>query len=261
MPFVKLDTGILDSSLWSEPAQTCKCWITLLAMADAAGFVSSTAPGIARRANLGLADTEKALEIFESPDAHSRSLNAEGRRIKRVDGGYQIVNYDKYRERDYTAAERQKRWRERQKQTSNGVTTVTHNVISRKQKQSTEAEEEKKKPSKDGFLIPDVLISIPNFTNEWLAFKQMRLAKRAKLTPRAAEIILNRLSEKPEKALVALSRCIEKNWTSFEWDWLEQSVNGRVVKVDPNQERLDAEYNRILKERAERKRNAQQETC
>ncbi len=143
MPFVKLDTGILDSSLWSEPAQTCKCWITLLAMADAEGFVRSTAPGIARRANLGLADTEKALEIFESPDSHSRTLNDEGRRIKRTDGGYQIVNYEKYRERDYTAAERQKRWREKHK--ANAVTPVTRNVTSRMQKQSTEADTDKRK--------------------------------------------------------------------------------------------------------------------
>ncbi len=119
-----------------------------MAMADAEGFVRSTAPGIARRANLGLTDTEAALEIFESPDSHSRTLDEEGKRIKRIDGGYQIVNYEKYRERDYTAAERQKRWREKQK--SNAVTTVTNNVISRRVTHAeAEAEAEaktKKKP-------------------------------------------------------------------------------------------------------------------
>ncbi len=147
MPFVKLDTGILDSSLWSEPAQTCKCWITLLAMADAEGFVRSTAPGIARRANLGLSDTESALEIFESPDSHSRTLDDQGKRIKRIDGGYQIINYEKYRERDYTAAERQKRWREKKK--SNAVTPVTRNVILRRvthAEAEAEAEKRKRKP-------------------------------------------------------------------------------------------------------------------
>jgi hypothetical protein len=121
MPFVKLDTGILDSSLWSEPAQICKCWITLLAMADPEGFVNSTAPGISRRANIGLAEAEKALELFAAPDEHSRSLLEDGKRLLRVEGGFKILNYDKYRERDYTAAERQKRWRDKQKR--NAVTS------------------------------------------------------------------------------------------------------------------------------------------
>ncbi len=106
MPFVKLDTGILDSSLWSEPAQTCKCWVTLLAMMDATGLVRSTAPGIAKRAHLTLKQTTKALETFSGPDENSRSLNDEGRRINRVDGGYQVINSEKYRKYDYTAAER-----------------------------------------------------------------------------------------------------------------------------------------------------------
>ena len=159
MPFVKLDTGILDSSLWSEPAQTCKCWITLLAMADAEGFVRSTAPGIARRANLGLTDTEAALAIFESPDSHSRTLDEEGKRIKRIDGGYQIVNYEKYRERDYTAAERQKRWREKKK--SNAVTPVTRNVISHRVTHAeADAEADKKKEGANG--------SRPQSVEDWL---------------------------------------------------------------------------------------------
>ncbi len=140
MPFVKLDTGILDSSLWSEPAQTCKCWVTLLAMMDATGLVRSTAPGIAKRAHLTLKQTTAALETFESPDKHSRSLNDEGRRIKRVDGGYQVINSEKYRKYDYTAAERMKRHRERV--TRNGCNeTVTLRKQKQKQKQKQNKEE------------------------------------------------------------------------------------------------------------------------
>ncbi len=135
MPFVKLDTGILDSSLWSEPAQTCKCWVTLLAMMDATGLVRSTAPGIAKRAHLTLKQTTKALETFSGPDENSRSLNDEGRRIKRVDGGYQVINSEKYRKYDYTAAERMKRHRERV--TRNGCNET---VTLRKQKQKQKEE-------------------------------------------------------------------------------------------------------------------------
>lgn len=133
MPFVKLDTGILDSSVWREPSSTRICWITLLAMADATGMVRSTAPGISARANLGLEETRKALELFESPDGDSRSTNDEGRKIKRMDGGYLIINYSKYREQDRTAAERMRRFRAK-------VTRNERNsdVTLRKQKQSTE---------------------------------------------------------------------------------------------------------------------------
>ena len=129
-----------------------------MAMANADGLVNSTAPGIARRANLGLSDTEKALEMFESPDPHSRSLNDEGRRIKRVDGGYQIINYSKYRERDYTAAERMRRLRERRNVTRNGCNKP---VTLRKQKQSTEAD--KKKEGANGSRPP---VSVEDWLKE-----------------------------------------------------------------------------------------------
>ncbi len=144
MPFVKLDTGILDSSLWSEPAQTCKCWVTLLAMMDATGLVRSTAPGIAKRAHLTLKQTTKALETFSGPDENSRSLNDEGRRINRVDGGYQVINSEKYRKYDYTAAERMKRHRERV--TRNGCNeTVT--LRKQKQKQNKEGSANGSRPT------------------------------------------------------------------------------------------------------------------
>lgn len=141
MPFVKLDTGIPDSSLWSEPAETCKCWITLLAMMDSTGLVRSTAPGISTRSRISLKATERALATFEAPDPHSRSLNDEGRRIKRVDGGYQVINSEKYRKFDYTAAERMKRHRQRVTRNDSNET-----VTLRKQKQKQNKEEAHKAP-------------------------------------------------------------------------------------------------------------------
>jgi hypothetical protein len=107
----------------------------MLAMADQTGLVRATAPGIAKRAHLSMKATLKALETFEAPDPHSRSTNEEGRKIRRVDGGYQIINYDKYRKFDYTAAERMKRHRERV--TRNGCNeTVTLRKQKQKQKQN-----------------------------------------------------------------------------------------------------------------------------
>ncbi|MBI3932398.1 MAG: hypothetical protein HY317_03205 [Acidobacteria bacterium] len=116
MTFVKLDTNILDSSLWVEPADVRIAFITILAMAGPDGVCPATAPGIARRANLPLDVVERALAVLEAPDPHSRSLAEGGRRVRRVDGGYLAVNYLKYRQRDHTVTERKRRQRERDRQ-------------------------------------------------------------------------------------------------------------------------------------------------
>ena len=118
MPFVKLDSGILDSTLWVDRDQR-DLFITALLMAEPRelteplaqlqvdsleptgfqvppgwyGFVPAAGPGIARRA---LVDSEPglvALRALGSPDPESRSHDFEGRRLVRVDGGYVVLNY------------------------------------------------------------------------------------------------------------------------------------------------------------------------
>lgn len=113
MPFVKLDCGIIHSSLWAEDSDTKICWITLLLLADAGGFVRAAASAVAREAGISAAAGRRALDLFASPDDESRTPDNQGKRIEKVEGGYRVLNYEKYRERDYTNAERQKRWRER----------------------------------------------------------------------------------------------------------------------------------------------------
>lgn len=99
----------------------------MLAMADSNGLVEATAPGIARKACIPIESCRQALNTFESPDEDSRTKSEEGRRIQRVDGGYQILNYSKYREKDYTNAVRQARHRNKSR---NAVTSVTDSVHS-----------------------------------------------------------------------------------------------------------------------------------
>ncbi len=120
MGFVKLDQKILDSSIWLEDSDTRVCWICLLAMADPDGLVESTAPGIARRAGISLDATRKALSIFEAPDPDSKNPSHDGKRIERVSGGYQLLNYAAYRRKDYTSTERSRRFRERARAASVG---------------------------------------------------------------------------------------------------------------------------------------------
>jgi hypothetical protein len=159
MPFVKLDTGILDSSLWMEDPVTRLTLITMLAMCNPEGLCPATAPGIARRGNLPLSSVRRSLKKLESPDPDDRSGVDKGRRIKRVAGGYVVTNYLRYREKDYTAAERMRRYRQRQ----NGAPVtrddrhVTRNVTQgRREKGEAEAEVETRNGAVPSRRSPDM---------------------------------------------------------------------------------------------------------
>jgi hypothetical protein len=140
MPFVKLDTRILDSTLWVERGSR-DIFITALLMAepweamepvpqlevrslDPTGFIvpagwygliPAAGIGIIRRSLLSEKQGYEALESLGRADQESRSDSFEGRRLVRIDGGYLVLNFMKYRDRDYGAAERMKRLRDRRK--------------------------------------------------------------------------------------------------------------------------------------------------
>jgi hypothetical protein len=148
MAYVKLDTGILDSTLWSE-RDSREIFITALLMATPKeieeampqlsvrsleptgfvvppgkyGFVAAAGIGIGRRAGLDEETTYKALEVLGSPEGQSRSPEFEGRRLVRVAGGYVVLNYFRYRDKDHTAAIRQQRKRDRDRALRHTVTS------------------------------------------------------------------------------------------------------------------------------------------
>lgn len=69
----------------------------MLAMADQHGRVWASVPGLANRARVPLADAQTALDAFLSPDPYSRTPDFEGRRIEPIDGGWRLLNHEKYR--------------------------------------------------------------------------------------------------------------------------------------------------------------------
>ena len=225
MGYTKLFSEIVMSTVWREKDTTRLVWITMLALRNRHHVVEGSVPGLADCARVSIKACRSALKVLSEPDPDSRSQELDGRRIQEVDGGWFIINGEKYRrkmsedERREKNAIYQKNHRERKKSVSTKVD------ISAKSAQ-TEEETETKKNKKAAFAVPSILNQIVGFPMAWECFKEMRQAKRAKLTDRAAEIILTRLSEKPERAIEALERCIEKNWTSFEWDWIDKSKNG-----------------------------------
>lgn len=138
MAFVKLDVGILDSSLWWERVQR-EVFITALLMAQPYeleqpapqldvrtmvptgfiappgwyGLIEAAGVGIVSRAGVGKEEGMVALEVLGGIDSESRSKDFEGRRLIRVDGGFLVLNFIKYREKDHTNALRQRKFRQK----------------------------------------------------------------------------------------------------------------------------------------------------
>jgi hypothetical protein len=96
----------------------------MLLMANRFGVVEASIPALARRANVSQPECESALRIFLSPDEHSRSKDFEGRRIQQADGGWHLLNHEKYSRKAsacnkrVSAAARQRRKYERDKATN-----------------------------------------------------------------------------------------------------------------------------------------------
>lgn|SRR5262249_49110517 len=117
--FTKLDSGIIYSTLWWQSDSTLRVWIALLALADANGYVRASIPALAKICLKSDEETKQILHTFESPDPYSRIKAHEGRKIKTLEGGWLILNYRWYRgltqRKPQSHAERQKRYRERQR--------------------------------------------------------------------------------------------------------------------------------------------------
>lgn len=139
--FTKLFSSITESTIWCEPSDTRIVWVTMLAMADRHGRVWASVPGLANRAQVSMESTEQALEKFLSPDPYSRTHDFEGRRIEQIDGGWRLLNHEKYRSiRDDEERKAYKReWIKNKRIKEKGVDNVDR---SRPQYTHTEAEAE-----------------------------------------------------------------------------------------------------------------------
>lgn len=96
-----LDAKLLDSGICSADLPTRWLWVAMLLLASergAKGSVDMTAEALARRANLPLDETARALDALMAPDPLSRSLEAEGRRIVLLDParswGWRVVGWE-----------------------------------------------------------------------------------------------------------------------------------------------------------------------
>lgn len=120
MAYTKLWHRIVTSSIWDADDKTRLVWITMLALANRDGFVESSFKALAMLARVDHKACRHALQVLSSPDPDSRTKTDDGRRIEERDGGWQIINYDLYRNATsddphvIKNRERQRRFREKQ---------------------------------------------------------------------------------------------------------------------------------------------------
>jgi hypothetical protein len=114
MSYFPFDREILNSTLWNcNDSDTFKVWFYLLLSADiSSGVVNVPIPTIAKNAGVSVGRLEEILDILSGPDVYSRSKEFEGKRIKISDDGIEILNYKKYKEKDYSTP-RSRRYYER----------------------------------------------------------------------------------------------------------------------------------------------------
>ena len=142
--FAKLDSGIVDSTLWMKDHDVLRVWIALLAKCDAYGIVRASAPAMAHLCMVTLERYNTIIGELCGPDPYSRSSSDDGRRLSVIEGGWCITNYLKYRDlmqrKAMSHAERQAKYRQKIKERDAMVTrTVTRD---------TEAEAEAKEKEK-----------------------------------------------------------------------------------------------------------------
>lgn len=96
MGYTKLFGSIVASSIWQEDAETKVVWITMLALKNERHMVEASVSGLAKLAGVSRTKCEEALKKFEADDPDSRSTDHGGKKIKREEGGWLILNGEAY---------------------------------------------------------------------------------------------------------------------------------------------------------------------
>lgn len=112
--FALLWSGILDSSLWlEETKETRLLWVTMLALKDADGKIIMGVVGLEHRSKLTRDEVLEGLKRLSEPDPNDHSGVEEGRRIREIEGGWQIVNHDMYR---FSTEAKREFWRQQKEE-------------------------------------------------------------------------------------------------------------------------------------------------
>lgn len=245
--YTKLANSILTSTVWMESDQTRIVWMTLLAMCDKNGDVQASIPGLANVARVPIEAVEAAIEVFMSPDPYSRTKSDEGRRIEEIEGGWTLLNHEKYRDlasnsdRKAKSAQRQKRHRDRQKRngsvTRNAKSVTEHPetvTACDKSRQiphtDTDTDTEEKETIKEksasvtaytpgpGIVVPP-RINLPEVIDAvgaWVHWRYFKDVQHSVFSDSPQEqsvwVTINRWEVSPEQIITRLHECVANGW-------------------------------------------------
>lgn len=106
--YAKLSANIIFSSMWDEDGDTCKIWMTMLALKDEKGDIKGiNLTGIARVARQTMEKVAEAVQKFQSPDTRSSTPTDDGKRLLAIDGGWHVINHEKYQEYGWSPEKKQ----------------------------------------------------------------------------------------------------------------------------------------------------------
>ena len=106
--------SIVDSSLWDEDDAVCKVFITILAKKEMDQVYRGTAYRLGKQTGKTEEEIERVLKILCNPDKRRREAQEfDGRRLRKVEGGWLVLNGEKY-ERLMREEMERLRWRKAQ---------------------------------------------------------------------------------------------------------------------------------------------------
>jgi len=114
--WVPIVSDIVESSLWEEADYVVKVFITMLAKKDKFFFVRGDIYTVAKWANKTdkIDEVIEALRVLSSPDTRKPLVKQEfdGRRIEAKEGGWFILNGEKYRKlvTHFKETQRKREW-------------------------------------------------------------------------------------------------------------------------------------------------------
>lgn len=96
LTFGKIYSSITESSIWCESHQVIRVWCYMIAKKDSEGLVVGSPPAIAHNCHMSLEEFLECEKVLTSPDPHSKTPGEEGRRLRKIQGGYVVVNHEQY---------------------------------------------------------------------------------------------------------------------------------------------------------------------
>lgn len=106
-------SGLVDSSIWEEEDHVFRVFMAMMSLKDANHVVSMDGYRLSKRIHMDLVKVEDALRVLSQPDIRRPGQEHEGRRIRKVEDGWGIINGEYYRQ---LVREEMKRLRNRRAQ-------------------------------------------------------------------------------------------------------------------------------------------------